>query len=177
MKKIIKIFAQFVLGITIAVLSGCSQGVTTEQTVEQSGPNTITNPSVFPYAGCYSGIMEYGVQFNGYMSDGKTPIYVKYDGKKIYMSIDGKKFLVYDVTSADQSINGYYVIEGAINTYDTNNLTYGDVNNTNLYSTKLLVFENSEDTSSDDQVLIGINGYAVSSDASKILDSKFPRIK
>lgn len=82
MKNFLKIFAQFVLSIAIAVLSGCSQGVITEQTVEQSGPNTITNPSVFPYAGCYSGIMEYGVRFNGYMSDVKTPIYVKYDGKK-----------------------------------------------------------------------------------------------
>ena len=128
--------------------------------------------------------------YQGTVADDGTPVYVKYDGEKMYFSIDGEYFMVFDKISEDKSADEeigaeLQILVFKLNKTDTNELVKGsNVSNIGDLFTHLIFTRNYETKKSNLGFLLGkyestyssLQDQIAAANLTKIDDSDFPEI-
>lgn len=123
----------------------------------------------------------YGSYKGNFEDDINTPVYIKYDGERAYLSLAGDYFAVYDKISEDLIEGGnskdLYNIKLKYNATETRNLENG-YNNFNIKYVQLsgLYSEESFMVVISNTIPIGSDDVSSVGSASKINDSEFPVI-
>lgn len=136
---------------------------------------------VFSFMGNNKSASIYGSYKGNFEDDINTPVYIKYDGKKAYLSLAGDYFAVYDKISEDAIEGGnskdLYNIKLKYNATETRSLENG-YSNFNIKYVQLAGLYSGDGfmVTISDVIPIGSDDVFAFGNAFKVSDSEFPEI-